>query len=449
VQRYTITTLDGGERIVSERVSSVRSVAIGIWIGAGSRDEAPAQSGLSHLIEHLLFKGSARYSTVEIAQIFDGLGGELNAATSREYTVVYARVLDAHLETALDVMADMVLQPQFDADEISSERDVVLEEIAMYEDTPQDLVHDLIAQAVFGDHPLGRPVIGTEAVISSALPADVRAYHDARYVGANIVVAAAGNLDHEPLAHAIETRFAPLSRIPDPAAGVRPVWVGEALPQSLFQEKDTEQFHIALGGLGLQRSDRRRFAASLLDSMLGGSASSRLFQEIRERRGMAYSVYTYASQYADTGMVGVYLGTREDNLAECMRIIAEQFRLMGDGAFDVGELERAKENLKGRIMLSMESTLNRASRLGKSILTDTELLSLDRICAEIDAVDADAIAALARQLFAPERLSAAGIGPDQDRFGEALRELNSALVPTAAPAAASGRGRRGPAGGAA
>ena len=427
MQRYTVTTLDSGERVVSERVSSVRSVSIGIWIGAGSRDEAPAQAGMSHLIEHLLFKGSARYSTVEIAQIFDGLGGELNAATAREYTVVYARVLDAHLETALDVMADMILQPKFDAEEMTSEREVVLEEIAMYEDTPQDLVHDLIAEAIFGDHPLGRPVIGTRAVIAGASPDAVCSYHDKRYVGPNIVVAAAGNLDHEPLAHAVETRFSPLSRIPDAATGVRPVWVGESQPRSLFQRKDTEQFHIALGGLGVPRSDRRRFAASLLDSMLGGSASSRLFQEIRERRGMAYSVYTYASQYADTGMVGVYLGTREDNLAECIRIVADQLQLMGEGRFDLAELERAKENLKGRIMLSMESTSNRASRLGKSVLTDAELLSLDRICAEIDAVDADAIAALARQLFAPERLSAAGIGPSAERFSEAVSLLHPGL----------------------
>jgi predicted Zn-dependent peptidase len=427
MQRYTVTTLDSGERVVSERVSSVRSVSIGVWIGAGSRDEAPSQAGLSHLIEHLLFKGSARYSTVEIAQIFDGLGGELNAATAREYTVVYARVLDAHLETALDVMADMILQPKFDPEEMLSEREVVLEEIAMYEDTPQELVHDLISEAIFGDHPLGRPVIGTRAVIGGAAPEAVRSYHDRRYVGPNMVVAAAGNLEHEPLAHAVETRFAPLSRIPDAATGVRPVWVGESQPRSLFQRKDTEQFHIALGGLGVPRSDRRRFAASLLDSMLGGSASSRLFQEIRERRGMAYSVYTYASQYADTGMVGVYLGTREDNLAECIRIVADQFRLMGEGRFDPAELERAKENLKGRIMLSMESTSNRASRLGKSVLTDAELLSLDRICAEIDAVDADAIAALARQLFAPERLSAAGIGPSAERFADAVSLLHPGL----------------------
>ena len=429
MQRYTVTTLDGGERIVTERVSSVRSVAIGIWIGAGSRDEVSGQEGVSHLIEHLLFKGSARYSAMEIAQIFDGLGGELNAATAKEYTVIYARVLDAHLETALDVMADMLLQPQFDPAEMDSERDVVLEEIAMYEDTPQDLVHDLIASAVFAGHPLGRPVIGSAKVVAGAIADDVRAYHRSRYVGPNIVVSAAGNLEHEPLvARDRDPLRAALARCLTTPSGVRPVWVGEATPRSVFQRKDTEQVHLCLGGLGVSRSDRRRFAASLLDSMLGGSASSRLFQEIRERRGMAYSVYTYGSQYADTGQVGVYVGTREDNLAECVRIIGDQLGLMGEGRFLPAELARAKENLKGRIMLSMESTSNRASRLGKSVLTDTEILSLDRICAEIDAVEPEAIAALARQFFAPERLSAAAIGPNEERFADAVALLNPALA---------------------
>jgi predicted Zn-dependent peptidase len=298
----------------------------------------------------------------------------------------------------------------------------------MYEDAPHDLVHDLIASAVFAGHPLGKPVIGSAEVVAGASAEDIRAYHRSRYVGPNIVVSAAGNLEHEPLAHAIETRFAPLSQVPDDAVGVRPVWVGDAVPQSVFQRKDTEQVHLCLGGLGVSRSDRRRFAASLLDSMLGGSASSRLFQEIREKRGMAYSVYTYGSQYADTGQIGVYVGTREDNLAECVRIIGDQLGRMGEGRFEPAELIRAKENLKGRIMLSMESTSNRASRLGKSVLTDTEILSLDRICAEIDAVEPEAISALARQLFAPERLSAAAIGPNAERFSDAVALLNPALA---------------------
>ena len=423
-----MTTLDGGERIVTERVRSVRSVALGIWIGAGSRDETAERAGISHFIEHLLFKGSSRYSGVQIAQVFDGLGGELNAATAKEYTVLYARVLDAHLDSALDVMSDMLLAPTFDADELNSEREVVLEEIAMYEDSFHDLAHDLIAGAVFGAHPLGRPVIGSTAAVNAIDTAMVRDYHANRYVGSNIVIAAAGNLEHEPLVHAIQQRFEAYSKVPDPSAGVRPVWVGESSPETVFQAKASEQYHVCLGGLGLQRSDRRRFAASLLDSMLGGSASSRLFQEIRERRGMAYSVYTFGSQYADTGMVGVYVGTREDNLAECMRITAEQLVRMGQGEFADDELQRSKENLKGRIMLSMESTSNRASRLGKSVLTDTELLSLDRICAEIDSVEPEAVASLARQLFAPDRLSVSGVGPDEDRFREAVAALNPALA---------------------
>jgi predicted Zn-dependent peptidase len=423
-----MTTLDGGERIVTERVRSVRSVALGIWIGAGSRDETSERAGISHFIEHLLFKGSSRYSGVQIAQVFDGLGGELNAATAKEYTVLYARVLDAHLETALDVMSDMLLAPTFDADELNSEREVVLEEIAMYEDSFHDLAHDLIAGAVFSDHPLGRPVIGTTGAVNAIDTAMVRDYHENRYVGPNIVIAAAGNLEHEPLVHAIQQRFEAYTKVPDPSAGVRPVWVGESSPQTVFQAKASEQYHVCLAGLGLQRSDRRRFAASLLDSMLGGSASSRLFQEIRERRGMAYSVYTFGSQYADTGMVGVYVGTREDNLAECMRITADQLVRMGQGEFADDELQRSKENLKGRIMLSMESTSNRASRLGKSVLTDTELLSLDRICAEIDSVEPEAVATLARQLFAPDRLSVSGVGPNEDRFREAVAALNPALA---------------------
>jgi predicted Zn-dependent peptidase len=427
VQRYTITALDGGERIVTERVRSVRSVAIGFWIGAGSRDETDRDTGISHFIEHLLFKGSSRYSAIEIAQVFDGLGGELNAATAKEYTVLYARVLDAHLETALDVMSDMLLAPRFDAADVDAEREVVLEEIAMYEDAPQDLVHDLISEAVFAGHPLGRPVIGSADVVSRLASGDVRDYHAARYAGPNIVIAAAGNLEHEPLVHAVQRRF---TAYPEPGGAVdgRHLWVEPTPPRAVFARKDTEQFHVCLGGIGLPRSDRRRFAMSLLDSMLGGSASSRLFQEIRERRGMAYAVYTFASQYADTGLVGLYVGTREDNLDECMAIIGEQLGRMGAGEVDPAELARAKENLKGRIMLSMESTANRASRLGKSVLTDTELLSLDRICAEIDSVEPDAIAALARLLFAPDRLSAAGIGPDEGRYRAAVGRLNPALA---------------------
>jgi predicted Zn-dependent peptidase len=430
VQKYVLSELDSGERVISEKVPSVRSVAVGFWIGAGSRDEREERAGVSHFIEHLLFKGSRSYSAQEIAEIFDSMGAELNAATSREHTVVYSRVPDGHVDTALDVMTDMVFAPTFQ--DLDQERDVVLEEIAMYEDTPQELVHDLFSEAVFASHPLGRPVIGTADVISTISRRAVSAYHRSAYAGGNVVVSAAGNITHERLLDLVQRAHARRARPPAKGPRVRPPLVKVPPPGYRFARKDTEQYHVCLGAPGIARSDRRRFAASLLDGLLGGSASSRLFQEIREKRGMAYSVYSFASQYTDTGLVGVYVGTREENVAPCLEICAEQLADVAAGNLRPRELERAKENLKGRIMLSMESTSNRMSRLGKSLVTDTELLSFERIIAEIDAVEPDAIAELASLLFAPERLSAAGVGPGEDHFRSAVQHVNADLVALAA-----------------
>ncbi len=435
MQEYVLSELDSGERLITERVPTVRSVALGFWIGTGSRDEPDPKAGVSHFIEHLLFKGTRSYTAQQIAEIFDGLGGELNAATSREHTVVYARVPDHHLDDALDVMADMVFSPVFA--EVDSEREVVLEEIAMLEDSPQELVHDLLAEAVFGGHPLGRPVIGTADVISTVSRRSLSAYHRGTYVAGNIVLAAAGNLEHDRLV-ALLAR-AERQRVEPPArrTKVRPPLVKEPSPGLRFQRKDTEQYHLCLGALGISRSDRRRFVASLLDSILGGSASSRLFQEIREKRGLAYSVYSFASQYTDTGLIGLYVGTREENLGVCVEVLAEQIADIAGGNVRESELERAKENLKGRIMLSMESTSNRMSRLGKSLITDTELLSLDRIIAEIDAVEAGAVAELAGVLLSPERLSASGIGPSEERFVAAVERIHPGLPAAAAASAAA------------
>jgi predicted Zn-dependent peptidase len=430
MQKYGLTELDAGERVISERVTSVRSVALGFWIGAGSRDEPDSKAGVTHFIEHLLFKGTQSYTALEIAEIFDTLGGELNAATSREHTVVYARVPDHHLETALDVMADMVFTPQFA--ELNSEREVVLEEIAMVEDSPQELVHDLLAEAIFASHPLGRPVIGTAKVISSVSRRAIAAYHRSAYVAGNIVLAAAGNVEHERLQALLQRAAMKRPDRPPAKLRVRPPLVKEPLPSLRFQRKDTEQYHVCLGAPGIARTDRRRFAASILDAILGGSASSRLFQEIREKRGMAYSVYTFASQYTDSGQIGVYVGTREENLAECLDIAVEQISQVAAGKLRERELERAKENLKGRIVLSMESTSNRMSRLGKSLITDTELLSLERIIAEVDAVESDAVAELAGVLLEPGRLSAAGIGPDESHFLRAVERVNPGLPGRAA-----------------
>jgi predicted Zn-dependent peptidase len=429
VQKYVVSELDSGERVISERVPSVRSVAIGFWIGAGSRDETDAKAGVSHFIEHLLFKGSQRYTAQEIAEIFDGLGGELNAATSREHTMVYARVPDDRVQEALDVIGDMVFAPTFR--DLDAEREVVLEEIAMYEDTPQELVHDLFSEAVFGRHALGRPVIGTAEVISSVTRRVLSTYHRQMYVGGNVVIAAAGNIEHNRLVRMLQRSQ---SQQPPPGGGprVRRPLVKAPPPGFRFVRKDTEQYHVCLGAPGISRSDRRRFAASLLDAILGGSASSRLFQEIREKRGMAYSVYSFASQYTDTGLVGVYIGTREENLAPCLEITGAELADIGAGNVRPAELARAKENLKGRIMLSMESTSNRMSRLGKSLITDTELLSFERIIAEIEAVHADEVAELASLLLQPEKLSISGIGPTERVFRAAVRRLNPSALARAA-----------------
>jgi predicted Zn-dependent peptidase len=426
VQDWALSTLPDGERVVTERLDRVRSVAIGFWIGTGSRDEDSSRAGVSHFIEHLLFKGTSSYSAQAIAEIFDGIGGELNAMTTREYTVVYARVLDDHLETALDVMTDMVYAPTLG--DLDSEREVVLEEIAMVEDTPQELVHDLAGAAIFGSHPLGRPIIGSAEVISTVSRRALRAFHRSRYVPPGTVVAAAGSVDHEKLAGLLAEharKRTPAAPRPAPA---RRALNGRLRPRLVFQRKATEQYHVCVGAPGISRADPRRFAASALDGILGGSASSRLFQEIREKRGLAYNVYTFASLYEETGELGVYVGTREENLADCLEILAREVADVAAGGVRSDELRRAKESLKGRIMLSMESTSNRANRLGKSVVTETELLSLDEILESIEAVTADDVAALAAELLPRERMSAAGIGPSERRFRRAVELVNPALA---------------------
>ena len=428
MSKHQLTALATGERVISERVPGVRSVALGLWIATGSRDESPSRAGVSHFIEHLLFKGSSRYSAQEIAEIFDELGGELNAATSRETTVVYARIPDDRLERALDVMTDMVFRPTFT--DVDSEREVVLEEIAMVEDTPNDLVHDIASEAVFGSHPLGRPVIGRADVISSVSRRALSAYHRRAYQGEKIVLAAAGNVRHDDLVALFSERLDG-GNAGSGLADRKPARTNGA-PGTRFQRKDTEQYHVCLSAPGISRVDDRRFAASLMDAIVGGSASSRLFQEIREKRGMAYSVYSYSSQYEDTGQIGVYVGTREDNLAECLEITVAELTDIARGNVRADELARAKENLKGRILLSLESTSARMTRLGKATITDTPLLTPEAIVKRLDAVTAPEVAELADALLAPERLSIAGIGPDESRFTEAVLRVNPALLEKAA-----------------
>jgi predicted Zn-dependent peptidase len=395
---------------------SVRSVSLGFWIATGSRAEGEAEAGLSHLLEHLLFKGSSKYGSLEIDQIFDGMGAELNAGTGKETTSVYARVLDQHVPQAFDVMADMVFRPKLD--DVDSERAVILEEIAMYEDDPQEKVFDVLGRAVFGDHPLGRAIIGRAEVIADTPAGEIAAFHGERYTPANIVIAAAGAVDHDAIVALAEERIGDLLQEGGSAVAVTTPEAIAAARQ--FERKDTEQFHVCLGGAGLSRHDQRRFALRVLDTIFGGTSSSRLFQEIRERRGLAYAVYSFTSAYQDTGQVGLYLGTRTDNLAEAMSIVGTELRHLAQEPATPEELERAKENLKGRVVLALESTGARMTRLGSEVLAGAPLLSLDEAVERIEAVTLDDLRELADELWGPSKLSAAGIGPDQERFDEAL-----------------------------
>jgi predicted Zn-dependent peptidase len=420
-----LSTLDSGVRVVTEEMPSVRSIALGFWIRSGSRDEPVEEAGISHFLEHLLFKGTDRFSSREIDEVFDTMGAEVNAGTSKETTSVYSRFLDRHLEPAFDVLQDMVLRPAYP--DIDSERQVVIEEIAMYEDEPSDKVHDVLAGAIFGDHPLGRPIIGRAEVISSVPVPTIAEWHDGRYTGSNIVVAAAGNLEHEAVVQIVSAAVGhvqPGTKAPSGApTGVAPVL--------RFHEKETEQYHLCIGAPGIPRGDERRFALRVLDTILGGSTSSRLFQEVRERRGLAYSVFSYASHYADSGQVALYVGTRPENVAEAMDVIGTELgRLHAEGVSEE-ELERARENVKGRTVLSMESTLTRMNRLGSSVLMDVPLLSVDEVLAAFDAVTLDDVMALARDLWDPGRMSAAGVGGSESAFRSALESVSPVLAQAA------------------
>ena len=401
----------------------MRSVALGLWVRTGSRNETPAQAGVSHFLEHLLFKGTERYSAIEISERFDGLGASVNAATGKETTHLHARFLDEHTEEVFDLLAEMLLEPTYP--DIDSEREVVIEEIAMYDDEPQDRVHDYLADAVFGDHPLGRRVLGEADVIASIPIPEISEYHHSHYTRDNIIVAAAGNIDHDTIA-ALAERYVKPTETPASSGA------NGALPspksRSKFQAKETEQYHICFGAQGITRADDRRFQLAVMDSIFGGSTSSRLFREVREKRGLAYAVGSYTEQYTDSGMVATYVGTREDNVEEACAVIgAEIERLRSEPVTDA-EIARAKETVKGRLVLSSESTAARMTRIARATLFDLPILTLDEMLDKVDAVTVSDIEGLAGELFSQGRMSAAGIGRDEDRFRGALAPVEEALA---------------------
>lgn len=411
---YRLEQLANGQRLITEKLDHLRSICLGFWIPAGSRDEPAELYGASHFLEHLLFKGSSKYTAEEIAQVFDTLGGELNASTSREYVVVYGRFLDDQLPTAMDVMTDMLLTPTFT--DLDQEREVILEEVAMVDDSPQDLIHDVLAEVVLDGHPLAHPILGTRDSIAGASETRLRAFHRELFGYNHMVVAAAGNVDHDQVRELLLNREAAAGRRSPKRSRVAP----EPRPSRHFVAKETEQMHVCYGGVGLARNDPRRFQLSVLDSLFGGSLSSRLFQEVREKRGLVYSVYSFANLYEETGLVGLYFGCRPERLGTAVEIIGRELKRLVTERVPEDELQRAKEHLKGRMILGLESTSSRMSRLGKGVITDTEILSLDELAARIEAVTSEQVLELAAEFFRPDSLSIVGIGAEEDTFANAV-----------------------------
>jgi predicted Zn-dependent peptidase len=408
----TRTTLPSGLRIVSEAMPSVRSASIGVWVPIGSRHESPAVAGASHFLEHLLFKGTTSRTALDIATAMDAVGGELNAFTEKEHTCYYATVLDRDLPLAVDIVSDVVLNATVTAHDVDVERSVVLEEIAMRDDDPADLVHDVFASTLFGDTPLGRPILGSITSITALRRPQVAGYYRRRYRPRDMVVSVAGNVDHAAVVRRVRTAFDasdgrggyPTARRQDQSrAAARATVVGE----------ETEQANIVLGTHGISRFDDRRFTAGVLSAALGGGMSSRLFQRIREERGLAYSIYTFSNSYTDTGQFGIYAGCQPGKADEVISLITGELAAVAEGGLTEAEVQRGKGQMRGAVVLGLEDSGSRMSRIGKSELVYSDVLGVDELISRIDAVTAADAADLADDLLhRPRALSVVGpFGP--------------------------------------
>lgn len=398
--------LPNGLRVIVEEIPSLRSVSLGVWVGTGSRFEDEKNNGVSHFIEHMFFKGTKHKTARQLAEVFDCIGGQVNAMTSKEYTCYYARVLDEHFEIALATLADMFFHSMFVAEEVEKEKKVVIEEISMYEDTPDELVHDLLSSAVFLDHPLGYTILGPEENLKSFTRDDILGYMSDHYTPDNTVIAIAGNISPKDAIEQVTKLFGHFN-------GKRKVAVDCSTPtfhvDQALRYKDTEQAHICLATKGYPLDDEHAYPLILLNNVLGSSSSSRLFQEIREERGMAYSVYSYHSSYRDIGMFGVYVGTAPDQVDEVIDLTT---KILNDvkinGVLDE-ELKKAKDQVKGSLMLSLESTSSRMSRIGKNELLLNRQISLDETLDHINAVTLQQIKQVAYELFnQPAAITAVG-----------------------------------------
>ena len=410
-KHFEHTETGNGIRILTERMPNLRSVTSGFWVGVGSRDEPQELSGISHFIEHLMFKGTSRRTAKHIAEEFDTMGGELNAFSAKEYTCYYAKVLDEKVEDAFEVIADMLLRSLMRPQDVDAERKVILEEIAMHEDSPDDIIHDLFVSALWESHPLGQSVLGYQNVIRTLASDEIGKYFHHYYRPENMVVAVAGNIEHEAVVNLVE-------RMMEVDGGgsrhERHSVVPEIRPHTVVYDRPTEQAHIVLGTQGLPRKHPSRFVLAVLDNILGGGMSSRLFQKIREERSLAYSIFSYHSMYVETGLVAIYAGTNPENTASVLELIKEELEQLLDKGITPEELQRAKGHLKGNLVLSLEDSGSRMTRLGKAEICQGEMLNLDQLLERIEAVTQDDIQQLASDLFGPRKLVVTAIGP----FGE-------------------------------
>lgn len=404
---YSRTVLPSGIRVLSERMPEVRSVSLGFWVRVGSRDEPAELHGASHFLEHLLFKGTKTRSARAIAEAFDSVGGDANAEASKEYTVFYARVLDKDLPMALEVLSDLLTESRFSSDDFENERRVVLEELAAHEESPEDVVHDLFAGQVFGDHPLGRETLGTVSTVGGMTLESLRGFYTENYRPGSIVVAAAGSVDHSELVESIGSLFKDSSDIVTPRKAQEPA----ASRHRSIVTRTTEQAHLIIGGLGYSRHHPDRLAWGVLDDVLGGGSSSRLFQEVREERGLAYSVYSFRSQHGDTGFYGIYAGVAPVRAIEVLEVVGGILDTLGEDGITEAELERAKGRFRGGLALGLEDPGSRMARLGRSELVQTEILSVDELISRVDAITIDDVARVAKDVLLPESRVLTVLGP--------------------------------------
>jgi len=406
---FQMITLPNKVRIVYEKLDYVRSAAVGIWVKNGSRNERPEENGISHFIEHMLFKGTETRSTADIASAMDAIGGQVNAYTSKECTEYYLRALDVHLKRALDVLFDMFFHSTFSEQNIELERGVIFEEIDMYEDTPDDLVSDMLLSGVFDGYSLGMPVIGTKEKLAAMTGADLRCYVDTHYVAENVVVAIAGSFDDEILDY-IKSTFA---KMPSKTAPVYTPAVYHSY--SGVRKKPIEQNHICIGFEGVSYFDERKYAVSILSNIIGGGMSSRLFSKVRDEEGLCYSIYSFANSSTDSGIFGIYTATNSETELKAVRLIGEILHDAAEHGITEEELSRNREQIKANILMGMESTVNRMNRLGRGALQTNEILSADEIIHAYDAVTLEEINALAKVLFDRSTLSVTAVGKVREK----------------------------------